>query len=105
LDATLSDYENISYSQISDGLNRWPGHPIDPNRRAALCVAIRTGLRSSDLESFIMQNVEAVREKLQEEAELIAAGYPAEPPPILLPPLPEPPPTTVVQTKYNPLRH
>jgi hypothetical protein len=49
--------------------------------------------------------VEAVREKLQEEAELIAAGYPAEPPPILLPPLPEPPPTTVVQTKYNPLRH
>jgi hypothetical protein len=48
LDRVISEYENISCSQINDGtgLNRWP---VDPNRRSAMIGAILTGLRTADL--------------------------------------------------------
>ena len=83
------------------GLNRWP---VCPNRRSAPCAAIRVGLRSADLTDSILRNVDAVKEALRKEVELIADGCPL-PPTVIVPPLPQKEIPTRVESRHNPLRH
>jgi hypothetical protein len=69
-DTILYSYVKKSGKNDGTGLDRWP---VCPNRRSALCgAAIRVGLRSADLTDSILRNVDAVKEALRKEVELIA---------------------------------
>ena len=81
----LYSYVKKSGKNDGTGLNRWP---VCPNRRSALCAAIRVGLRSADLTDSILRNVDAVKEALRKDAELIADGCPL-PPTVIVPPFPQ----------------